>query len=293
MAFEIGTASGHYDLLAKIKTFVETALPSGQRWIPQRTDSTTDNHEVIWKAPGLDGLQELYMGLKTYQSITSDYYNIMVQGQTGYVPSNSFETQPGRHGKIGTPLWNQAIPYWFIGNGQRLIVVAKIENVYESFYMGKYLPYATPQQYPYPMAIGGMCAESYSIDNHSIIKRYSDTIQGAWFKGNQRLTIRTAAGEWRMPDCFPYAGNNTLRNTASLSTNPNGYYGLHPLIISENNGSGDGIIHNVFGELDGVYWISGFNNAVENTVIISDITYVVLRDTYRAGFKDYVAIKLA
>lgn len=283
MAYEIGTAAGHYDLLAKLRTFLEGALPVAERWAMQWEDTVSDYKGVIWQAPGLSGTEEIYTGIKTYQSVSSDYYNWKINGFTGYVPGNSFETQPGRIANdIGVPLWNQSIPYWFVGNGQRCIVVAKIENVYESFYLGKFLPYASPSQYPYPLCVGGMLTSAAGM-------RYSETTHTAWFKGARaNMAMRFVDGNWRTPQFLPFAGANTLRNTNSDSNVAEGHYGLHSLVMSEN---ATGYINN-YGELDGVYFISGFNNAVENTLIIDGVTYVVLRDVWRTGFKDYLALRL-
>ena len=252
--------------------------------------------ESIWKAPGLSGDDEIFMGIKTYQSPTSDYYNFKVMVCTGYIANNTFETQAGSSPIMGVCLWNQNIPYWFVGNGQKLIVVAKVENVYESFYIGKYLPYATPSQYPYPVCVGANLSSASAT-------RYSDTARFSWFKGAigsaTTLVLRSAGGTYKTPDVFPFYQGTTLgtdtstytwttrqlRNTASLSITADGYYGLHSLVMSTNE-------PNVFGELEGIYYISGFNNAVENTIIWEGITYVVLRDVLRTGFNDYVAIRL-
>ena len=48
----------------------------------------------------------------------------------------------------------------------------------------------------------------------------------------------------------------------------------------------------IFGELDGVYHISGFNNAVENTVEIDGVTHVVMQDVARTGHIDYYAVRM-
>ena len=48
----------------------------------------------------------------------------------------------------------------------------------------------------------------------------------------------------------------------------------------------------MFGELDGVFHITGFNNAVENTFVIDGLTHVVLQDVWRTGFNDYYAIRM-
>jgi len=352
MAYEIGTAQGHYDLLTKLRVFLEATLPVGARWVPQvaqtqsvgtvssitrsgttatatiatahglqsaesvviagasdslyngtfniTVTSTTTftytmsgtpaanasgtltagrNYSVIWLAPGLSGTDQIYTGIETYESIPSDYYNFKVSTFTGYVPGNSFETQPGKPSSKGVPLWNQAIPYWFVGNAQRVIVFAKIQNNYNSLYLGKYFPYATPGQYPYPVCAGGMLTTASAT-------RYSDTSYTSWWKGGSAvLGIRFVDGSYKSPVAQAYYSARILRNTISSSGTAAGYYGLHPLILSEPT--------NVFGELDGVFQISGFDNAVENTIVVGGVTYVVLRDVTRTGLTDYVALKLA
>jgi hypothetical protein len=355
MAYEISSASGHYDLLTKIRTFVESTIPEAERYTVERnvdyndsigtissitksgttatvtltsphtlstndrvtisgasdslyngvfkitysdaykflytmsgtpsTDAsgtlvgTRNDAEVIWKAPGLSGLEEIYFGIKTYQSTSADFYNFKIGQFTGYVPSNSFEAQPGNIPIMGVPLWNQTIPYWLVANGQRLILFAKVENVYESFYLGKFLPYATPTQFPYPVFCGG----SFSTATET---RYSDTNHVAWFMGSRaNCLLRHVDGVGKQVDLYPYAGIHQLRNTASASLSATGYYGLHSIVMSDST-------PNVYGELDGVYYISGFNNAAENTVIHDGITYVVMRNIWRTGFNDYIALRL-
>jgi hypothetical protein len=46
------------------------------------------------------------------------------------------------------------------------------------------------------------------------------------------------------------------------------------------------------GELEGVRWITGFSNAVENTVTEGGETHIVIRDVARTGFNDYITMVL-
>ncbi len=264
-----------------VYTYVMLADPAGTTatGTPAEVRNST---EVIWKAPGLSASEELYMGVKTYQLVSADFYNWAVSGFTGYVSSNNFETQPGTSGMVGTPLWNQAIPYWFVGNGQGVVVIAKIQNVYNSVVMGKMLPYATPAQWPYPMIIGG----ALTVAQKDF--RYDNTAYVNWFKGNrENFKMRHVDGTWHTPQVLVQEETISIRNTITSSATADGYYGLHSLVLSELSPP------NVFGDVDNLYMISGFNNAVENTVVVGGVTYVVFRDATRTGFKDYVALKLA
>jgi hypothetical protein len=283
MAVAQGTATDYIDLLSRLRTFVETTLPVDQRYIVQR-GVTSDPYEVIWKAPGLSTTNSLYFGIKTYFDSTADYFNWKVNGFIGYVSSNTFETQPGRiSSDLGIPLFNQALPYVFVANGQRVIGIVNIENSWESFYLGFGFPNANPSQWPYPLVIGGMLTTAAAT-------RFSDTTHVSWFKGSRaNCAMRFVDGAWRTPQVLPYAGGNTLRNTALLSTDSDGYYSLHPLELSENVTN----YVNNYMTLDGVYYISGFQNAVGNTLTIDAVDYFVFRDVWRTDLKDYIAVKLA
>jgi len=61
-------------------------------------------------------------------------------------------------------------------------------------------------------------------------------------------------------------------------------YPLIPSELYDTNG--------VYGALDGTYYISGFNNVVENTLVISGVTYLVVQNIWRTGFADYIAMRL-
>jgi hypothetical protein len=51
-------------------------------------------------------------------------------------------------------------------------------------------------------------------------------------------------------------------------------------------------VSDTFGEIDGVYAVSGFNNASENTVTIDGIPYLVVQNLHRTARYYYAAIKL-
>jgi hypothetical protein len=286
MSYEIDTATDHYDLLAKIRVFVESTLPVEDRYTVVRSVATGDDREVIWQAPGSGG-EEIFFGLKTYQSVSSDYYNFKIGCFTGYVSGNTFETQPGHCTIKGIPLWNHDIPYWLIANGRYFAFFAKIENVYTSGIAGKFLPYNTPFQYPYPVICGGCLATDSAT-------RYSDTSYEAWFVGKTAFELRPIEGAWQNVDFWPYKSTRVLRNTINDSDTAAGYYGIHSIIMSRNTTDiyDENDNPDIFGEIENIFFVSGFNNAVENTFTIDAVPYIMMRNVWRTGFADYVALRL-
>lgn len=289
MAYETGTvtdssgsfALAHQNLLEQIEAQVtsEVFMGAGQAWTTLRYVATGD-HELILQGPGLAGTEEIYVGIKLYHSVDSDYYNCKVAVFTGYVSGNTFETQPGASGMLGVPLHNQSITYWLVANGQRIALAGKVGTpVYESFYIGKFLQYATPSQYPYPVVAAGML-------NSASATRFSDTAHSMPYRGaRSNMQMRFVDGSWKQPEIWPW-NNTRLTSNPKLRECPTDHYPLLPLTLSDST-------PNIYGELDGIFHVSGFNNAVENTITIGADTYLVVQDVWRTAHETYYAMKLA
>lgn len=276
MAYEISYADNTSDLahcafVDKIK-----ALATVNGWEVLRDTSSSGYRELILKGEGLSGTEEIFVGFKTYQDSTADYYNLLIGTFIGYVPLNTFETQPGAY-ITSVCAHNNRIDYWLVVNAQRIAAVLKVGTpVYETLYAGKFFQYGRPTQYPYPVVSGGSMLGQQAV-------RYSDTDRAAFWTntGQTNLGMRDNTG-WRNPKVYPMESEG-VAVTDHLRDNNSTY----PLLASElydNNG--------VYGMLDGIYYISGFNNVVENTLVISGVTYVVVQNIWRTGFADYIAMRL-
>jgi hypothetical protein len=294
MATEIATASNagvgglaHYDLLDRIRVFCttnSTLVGLGQAWTVLRYDTTAANRELIMQAPGLSGTEQIFIGLRTYQDSNADIYNLAVSAFTGFVAGNTFDTQPGAL-VTGVPAHNISIPYWLNVNGQRLVLAMKVGTpVYESIYLGKFLPYATPGQYPYPVITGGMLSGVP-------LTRFSDTTHSMPYKPNAAgMRLRFVDGLWKTVQTWPYDtaplqsmfGPQTPLGSRMRDTESQ--YSIDPIVLSDSA--------NIYGELDGVGFVTGFNNAVENTFTLGTDTWVVIQDVGRTSFGDYYAMRL-
>lgn len=264
-----GGTLAHYKMLEKIR---DVAVASGF-WTVMRYYTSIANRELILKGQGYTGEEEIYVGVRTYQDASADYYNLCVATFTGYVPSNTFDTQPGVR-LSGVPAHNQRIDYWLTVNPQRIACCMKVGTpVYEHFYIGKFFPYARPSQYPYPIVCAGMLSGAAAT-------RYSDTSHSMPYKGNRvNLGMRFNTGVYLQPETHPW--NNTYLAGSTQLRDTNDSYPLLPVILNDANG--------IYGELDGIRYVSGFNNVVESTC---GPDWVVLQDVSRTGFVDYIAFKL-
>lgn len=310
-----GNVDCHYQLLEVIKNLAEA-----NGWTTLRYDSAADNREWIGKSLGFSGTEEIFIGIRTYQSVAGDYYNLLLGTFTGYIPSNSFDSQPGAQ-YSGVPAHNNAITYYMNMNPQRLAFMLKVGTpVYTHGYIGKFLPYARPSEYPNPL----MCAGSF---DGAELKRFSDVTQvfpyhGAGVTTQSRLTIRRPDGSWYAPANWPFSqGNsspttaeNLLGGIAATQVPINGVYQGEAIIMCDMV-SAHVTTGNIWGELDGVLFVSGFNNAVENVVqmggsstvdqngmsVLQAVTaiksvggkaYVMGQNINRTTWRDYVALEM-
>ena len=247
---------------------VQVLLPEWQIY----QDFNHARRPAAWlKAPGLTGFDPCYVNFQIYDRPTNDYYNLALTGCTGFVGAAQFDDQPGALTALAIPLWSQPIAYWLAGNGQRVILSVKIDTAYLSAYAGKMLPFGTPQQYPYPLLIGAPLPAASAT-------RYSDSSVVLPYKGNRTtLKLRKNDGSWIQPLAWPYSKTTTFRDTA-------GAYPLLPVTLYDTA--------NTYGVLDGVHFITGFGNAVENTVTIGAETHVVLQDVTRNGLGDFFTMRI-
>lgn len=271
--------------------------------------------QFIWKAPGNANTNEIYVGaLRFNDTGTGNYDNLYLGGWTGYTAGNTWWNQPGSinaqdgNGPI-LPLWSGSIPYWFVADGKRVIIVAKITTNFECAYLGFIDTYPSPGQYAYPLLVGGAMAfeppytpglsssayrySSAAINHTCFWKAGGDMHNGPDFYSTARL--RKADGTWRG---FVY-GYGGLYNPGSVwpyasgftDSRPNldGTYLLLPIIYSESFSGGT----NVFGELDGVCAVTGHSNAAENTVTIARVTWLVVQNAHLTTKADYAAVRLS
>lgn len=274
----------HWQMLLLIKTFAEA-----NGWTTLRYLNPTDgsNRELILKGIGLSGTEEIYIGFRSYHSVSADYYNLTCAAFTGYVAANAFTAQPG-YVEFGVCGHNQRIDYWLAVNAQRIFFGLKVGTpVYEIGYTGKFFPYATPGQYPYPMACIG------TLGAGTPATRYSDTSasHSSGVKGLlAQSVLRDVLGNWSQFRTLPWTAD--FNNSPTVRRDTGGYYSALKAVLmtgSPNNPGGTG---NVWGELDGIRYVSGFNNLTENTMTINGVTHVVLQDVFRTGIGDYMLLEM-
>jgi hypothetical protein len=298
---------------------INTASP----WVGQRSVA---GDEMIWMAKGNDDQRQIYVGAKLFADVGADYYNWRLQGMTGFSSGNTFVNQPGQIAATNNPivtLWNAAIPYWFVANGQSVKVVAKVGGIYACCYLGLYNSYLSPGQNPYPLLIGGNMAWTTEPGASSVSWRYSytgDAMHAYWrgYPNSAGNDMRNMAGRFRGPagtylglegfqagsvlglgrgaSVWPFACEGTSGTSGGgfndIRENLDGSYPLLPIFFASDDASTSGTSVNSWGELDGVRATTGHVNASENTIQDGLLRYVVFQDTYRTLKDCYCALAL-
>lgn len=323
MGYAIATVTGglgdeaHYKVLAAIRTL---ALANG--WTQLRYVNAGADRELILNSPGLSGTEDIYIGFKTYQSVDSDYYNIAFGVFTGYVDGNTFEGQPGAR-LSGVPCHNNAVTYFMTANAQRIAACFKVGTpVYVHGYAGKMFQYSRPGEFPSPL----VCAGHFDGKEP---RRFSDLEQQMPYYGHSidetatsgfdweasKLWLREQNGDWDKQYHFPWNNGGQTHGVlfGPQPTRPAGVnYQPQPIILYDTDGSRG----NVWGELDGVTAITGFNNNSENVLQqggssiidqsgmsvlqavnairgVGGRAHVILQDTNRTGFNNFIALEMS
>lgn len=294
--------------------------------------------EVLFKSLGTSGTDEIFTGIRAEYDVNIGWYNLFLNGYTGYDSNEvSWLKQPGALPGYGStfplripmvPCWNSSIPYWFSASGRAFKFGLKISTSYEAGYLGFIIPYATPTQYTYPLAIGGSLCPitnlrgvewrySYNASSHSIFTIPGTDVSDAISADNEGISstlyLRLTTGLWgafaqrsgvttidsmTIETFYPFTKGGIKRGVWPTSARDptskkdymtvlGGGYLLQPCILHQrwpNN--------QVFGELDGIYTISGFSNAAENTTSYNGNTNVVFNNVTRTEIQEFWTLAL-
>ncbi len=312
MAWETGTATNQADLLSKIVTFLTTnvdLVAADQEWVDLGTASGQTTGKWL-RGPGMAGTDQIFVGLQAVNDVGNDIYGIQIAGAQGFSSGAAFGGQVGQSPTSYVAVWNSSMPYWIVANGQRFVVVVKVSTTYHAMYAGKILPYGTPTQYGYPVFIGGENVTNLRWSDTTVGNRQFIDPGSASSTTNSGSNLCFPDGSWQFFQNFinssgndslstqgrtiwPYAGSNTTGNDVDnrlreMRDNIDGSYTLLPLILHCEAPS-----RQVFGELDGCYWVSGYNNAAENIVTIGGVDHLVVQNIHRTNRWNYWALKLA
>lgn len=284
MSIVTGSSPDYKTMLADFISFLTTnaeLVSAEQNWSVLRTDVVSTHNDHLLRGPGLAGTDQIHVRLRSDSSGSN--YGWTCQGFVSYNSALTNSNQPGISPTCGMALRNDTIPYWFLANGRRFMVIAKVSTYYMSLYAGFFLPWATPAEYPYPMYVGG---SHQSAISHNYTTT-SSVVGSFWKPAASCAYLRDTAGAWlqvtdtHSEDCavYPYAFN------LALTQNAEGAMAVWPCVLFKRSTP-----KNIFGVLDGVEAMQYINNGAENTFTLTGKPYTVFPTVHLATKWAYAAL---
>lgn len=303
MAAVSGTATNFADLYNKLRNFLTsntTLVGLGQNWtqIAGPTGTLTGNGDwVVLQGPGLAGDDQVLICLHPYSDSVSQTYNLSVMGFVAYNPALDILAQVNSSTRSVLPTFNQPIGYWFIANGRRFIVVARVSTYWMTLYAGLILPNVLPDAWPYPLYVGGSNAGSGTGAQQNW-QTTGQSVRAFW-------NGYTGCGKILLPDVLWYDTNNWANSsgdgaqTTGVNVNPfrwdlaevmSNIDGSMPLeqavIVSDTPYAAQ------LGRFEGLFRCPALGNAAGNIIQVGGVDHIVVQNVYRTARYDYAAIAL-
>lgn len=309
-----GGQEGYDLLLTALRDFLTTnatLVSLSQNWVVEKEETvstysipgissqpsyTGDFRDLYLRGPGLAQQDNVHVNIRTYQSAPPSIYNWYIQGATAFDTGQAWEDQPGNNiqdeGSCYYTLVNSLIDYWFIANGRRFIVIAKIEGDFYMSYNGLMLPYGLPSEYPYPLVVSGTARGALYNQTSTYNRNLYQT-----YNGYQYANLRLPSTKWAQigtsdtsGTAAPYAAVWPWITDYNLQGNLDGSYSLLPAVVY----TGDDL-EQCLGDLHGVYYVPGNGQvdlSAEDTITIGSYDYLVIQNVALTGRNNYAAIKL-
>lgn len=184
----------------------------------------TGEVEIILEGEG-SGSDEIFVGYRSFFDAGTAARNWCLNGFTGFDPLLSYDLQPGRSPGLDTAasgpdlggayvlLLNSTVTWWVSISPRRILGVGKTGTCYSSFHLGFLNPYATGNEWPYPLYIAGTTTERFRVPGTGVISSsgVGDPIRDSSSDVGPGL-LRDPSGVWQ--SCF----NGTDGSSRSAST---------------------------------------------------------------------------
>ncbi len=283
----------------------QTTVRVGELELREHADRTwalDDRFEFGWAAPGSGG-GAVHVGGALARDTGLDIHNWRLSCWRFHDANLSTLAQVGASPVANLALHNTAIPYWFVANARRVVVAARVSTVYQLAYLGLGLPYEPPSAHPWP----GVCAGT-----DEALRRWSatDTSHRLCFMPGDGMHALYPDNVWRrVRNRTPGSGDDGFDETASGKVWPaarNSSGDVQSLLRGRLDGGQVllpcTIVHAVspvfhmWGELDGLFWTSGFGNSAESLIRADHGGYgydhLVLNNVFRTAVEHWGAVRL-
>jgi hypothetical protein len=258
--------------------------------------------EFAWAAPGSGG-GPVHVGGTLWRDPAADIQNWRLSCWRFHDANLSTLAQVGGAPWASLSLHNSPTPYWFVANARRVVVVARVSTVYQMAYLGLGLPYETPSVHAFPAVCAGTSEADIRWSDTSVAHRLAfmpgDGMH-AQYPDNVWRRVRNRAagsGDDGSPDgsngkVWPAARDLNGDVQSAWRDRLDGGQMLLPCVIVHAHGG----VHHVWGELDGLYWTSGFGNSAESLIRGReggyDYDHLSINNVFRTAVQHWGAVRL-
>jgi len=312
MPFTTGTATDHHDLLDKLQIYLDA-----QGWTIDQFSlgaTLTDPSTLIVTGPGPVGGQPVHISMQTEADSGLNAYAWKFGAHPDYDPGLPFGAQLNNSTIHYFLLWPNEMDYWFYVNDRRFIVVAKIGVYYMSMYAGFFLPYALPDEYPFPYYLGATfnSLQVYNLANAGMRSFADPGTAAATYLSREDMTwqdIKTSNQSANTVDSYsglgtqgafiwPYRGpmaEGTVNTGTEIAWSF--FRNMRPLANGKMPMWQATIVdiasRTMAGVLDDVFVTGGFNRVPEQVVDVGGEDYRLFITINRNTPKHYFAIREA
>lgn len=254
--------------------------------------------EVVFRAPGNDGLDNIYIGLEAYEDVAIAARSFNFYQFRAFDPLVRVRNQAASSGLRNVPLTSNNFTYWIAVNGRRFVGVAKIGAVYVPFYQGLGKPYELPSVHPYPAINAGTSSQENGVatstspdfrgfsspGRYGLVARYPDN---AWRPHANRYSIGSTSDQpdGQTPGKVYPAAFHEQGYELDMRENLDGTRALYEIVLLSSNP------RHAWGELDGCYFTPGFNLIPEQVITMDGFTHTVFQNCFRNAAADFFALR--
>lgn len=280
--------------------------------------SATDG-ELYLQGQGSSGTDQIIIGMQTYRNVGNNVFGIRNAGYTAFDNTLTFLTMAGLSNLARVALSDSSFNCFFWVNSRRIIIAARIGITDILWNLGYGLPFATANQYPYPLLItGSVQDDTYNFQQNNFGQSClpDPCPNGA--------SVRWIDGTWLAIQ--HYQSNNASRPSALTNSNPYLFWPLRDNSVSDgaeidNTGSEANlflsysassqivsssqinayplypvILENasqLIMQIDGLFVVPGQGLSPGDTLTVGSDTYDVFHNTWRTEFPDFFVMKRA
>lgn len=317
MAWTTGTATNYRDLLGKLRDYL---VANGWEAHAGATSGTPANGDFVsFRGFGLAGDDDILCTIQCRGDAVAGYYNLLINGHTGYNPQIPGMAQSGNHyNPVVLPLLNTTIKYWFIVNPRCFKVICRTNGRYDVAYVGLILPDHAPTDWAYPMFVGAssydpnMNASDNANSHSNFWQPFNDSTAsnpasqayllspgGAW---RYLANTRNTSGPYQSRGCMTYPWAPGLSPLPMARTIDGKAWLMRGALVQVGDGfnlnaggapdinAPDGGVW--YGSFDGVFYTPSFEATVEEIVTEGGVDHLLVGNVNRVSDGNFAAFAL-